>query len=260
MREEQTARRLQEAHEIRDSLIERWKGLVENGTLHKDTDHSAGGGMTGFKRYSEEETRRLNRLQAAYFSKNVHVFDPPLPEGVPERLRKIISVAEINIRDSVLDIGTGTGILIPLIQEYAPARIYANDLSEAMLEAVKVSYPFSVTMLGDAADLALPDASIEVVFINACYSNIIDKHNTFTNIRRMLRPGGRLIISHPLGRSFIEVLKKNVPFPLDDFPSGEAEAGELFRPYGLRVSLFLDEEQLYILRLERPFDESPPSI
>jgi len=206
--------------------------------------------MRRFRRYAEKEIRRLNRLQAAYFSENVHVFEPPLPEGVPERLRRIVHSAGIHLSDSVLDIGTGTGILIPLIQEYSPACIYANDLSEAMLETVKAHYPFAITKLGDASDLALPDASIAVAFINACYSNIIDKHKTFANLRRMFGPAGRLIISHPLGRSFVEDLKKNVPFPLDDFPADESEAAELFAPYGFRVSLFVEQEPLYILRLE----------
>jgi SAM-dependent methyltransferase len=179
----------------------------------------------------------------------VEIFEPPLPEGVPERLERIVDSAGIDPSDSVLDIGTGTGILIPLIREYSPAHIYANDLSEAMLEFVRTHYPSVITAQGDVADLALADASIGVAFINACYPNIIDKHKTFTNLRRMLRPGGRLIISHPLGRSFVEILKKNVPFPLDDFPAAETEATELFGPYGFRVSLFLDEKELYLLRL-----------
>jgi hypothetical protein len=48
----------------------------------------------------------------------------------------------------------------------------------------------------------------------------------------------------------VAVLKQNVPFPLDDFPSDASEAAELFAPYGFRVSLFVNEEKLYILRLE----------
>jgi hypothetical protein len=47
----------------------------------------------------------------------------------------------------------------------------------------------------------------------------------------------------------VEILKKNVPFPLDDFPAAETEATELFAPYGFRVSLFLDEKERYLLRL-----------
>jgi SAM-dependent methyltransferase len=212
--------------------------------------------MRSFKKYTAEETRRLNELQAAYFSKNVHVFDPPLPEGVPERLQKIVHSAGITSSDAVLDIGTGTGILVSRIREYSPVRIYANDLSQAMLDSVKEQYPSVITMLGDIGNLALPDECIDVAFINACYSNIIDKHKAFANIQRMFRPGGRLIISHPLGSSFVAVLKKNVPFPLDDFPSDASEASELFAPYGLRVTLFVNEEKIYILRL----DASPSNV
>jgi ubiquinone/menaquinone biosynthesis C-methylase UbiE len=168
---------------------------------------------------------------------------------VPERLERIVGSAGIEPSDSVLDIGTGTGILLSLIQQYSPALIYANDLSEAMLDFVREHYPAAITAHGDVADLDMADGSIGAAFINACYSNIIDKHRAFTNLGRMLRPGGRLVISHPLGRSFVEVLKKNVPFPLDDFPASETEAAELFAPYGFRVSLFLDETELYLLRL-----------
>lgn len=249
MWEETTTARVREAHRTRDALIAHWKLLTGSESLRKAVNDPDGASMTNFTRYTEEEVRRLNTLQAAYFSKNVEIFEPPLPEGVPERLERIVGSAGLDPSDSVLDIGTGTGILIPLIREYSPAHIYANDLSEAMLEFVRAHYPSVITAQGDVADLALADASIGVAFINACYPNIIDKHKTFTNLRRMLRPGGRLVTSHPLGRSFVEILKKNVPFPLDDFPASETEATELFAPYGFRVSLLLDEHELYILRL-----------
>jgi SAM-dependent methyltransferase len=249
MWEETTTARLRDAHRKRDSLIARWRVLLGTDGLQQAANDPDGTGMAGFRRVREEEVRKLNALQAAYFSKNVEIFEPPLPEGVPERLERIVGSAGIDSSDSVLDIGTGTGILLPLIRPYSPARTYANDLSEAMLKFVQTHYPWAITAHCDAADLDLADGSLGVAFINACYSNIIDKHKTFTNLGRMLRPGGRLIISHPLGRSFVEILKKNVPFPLDDFPAEEAEAAELFSPYGFRVSLFLDEKELYILRL-----------
>lgn len=249
MWEEMRTARLREAHRTRDSLITHWRRLLGSNSRGKPANDLDRARMPGFPRIPEEEVRRLNSLQAAYFSRNVEIFEPPLPEGVPERLGRIVGSAGIDPTDSVLDIGTGTGILIPLIQEYAPARIYANDLSSAMLEFVEAHYPSVITAHGDAADLALGDNSLGVAFINACYSNIIDKHKTFENLRRMLHPGGRLIISHPLGRSFVEVLKEKVPFPLDDFPASEPEAEERFTPYGFRVSLFLDEEALYLLRL-----------
>ncbi len=249
MWEETTTFRLRRAHRTRDALIAHSRLLQGSDSLRKAANDPDGARMTSFTRYTAEEVRRLNTLQAAFFSENVEIFEPPLPEGVPERLERIVRSAGIDASDSVLDIGTGTGILVPLIQEYSPAHIYANDLSEAMLEFLRGNYPSVITEHGDVADLALTDASIGVAFINACYPNIIDKHKTFTTLQRMVRPGGCLIISHPLGKSFVEILKKNVPFPLDDFPAEESEARELFAPYGFRVSLFLDEKELYLLRL-----------
>jgi hypothetical protein len=76
--------------------------------------------MTPFKKVSEEEIQRINRLQRNTFDRLYHLFDPPLPEGVPERLEKIVAHGKIQKDDTVLDVGSGTGILIPIITKYDP--------------------------------------------------------------------------------------------------------------------------------------------
>ena len=203
-----------------------------------------------FRKISIDRVDKIDRLQSAYFSAHKEVFDPPLPEGVPERLAQITAAAEITHRDTVLDVGTGTGILLPLIQGYGPKTIYANDLSEAMLESVKSRFPEVVTLQGDISRLQLPERSVEVVFINACYPNIMDKHSAFRNINRITRQGARVVISHPMGRGFIEVIKDKMPFPLDDFPVDEITANDLFADYGFEVESMIDEKDLYILVLQ----------
>ncbi|MDY6952069.1 MAG: class I SAM-dependent methyltransferase, partial [Thermodesulfobacteriota bacterium] len=151
---------------------------------------------------TEQEVRRTNELQRDFFSRITHVFDPPLPEGVPERLQRIVASGKVVADDVVLDVGTGTGILIPLIQQYRPETVFACDLSEAMLLRLQEQYPYAKTLLGDVRDLTLPDMSIDVVFVNACYPNIVDKGGSFANIGRMMKKGGRLVISHPMGKAF----------------------------------------------------------
>ena len=203
--------------------------------------------MTEYNTPDEEEINRINQLQREVLSKLVHIFDPPLPEGVLERLEKIVSYAGIRKGDIVLDLGTGTGILIPIIQKYAPQKVFACDISEAMLLRLKEQYDYAETLLCDARDLTLPDASIDVVFMNACYPNIVDKKTTFENISRMTKPGGRLVISHPMGKSFIDLLRPGVPFPLDDFP-GRSKAVRLLKPFYFNVIGFIDEPKLYIMK------------
>jgi len=203
-----------------------------------------------FKEITDNEVERIDRLQSEYFSKYMHLFDPPLPDGVPERLEKIVRSASISGTDVVLDMGAGTGILIPLILKYEPALIYANDLSEKMLKSVKKDYPDVRTLTGDIRDLKLPDQTIDVIFVNACYPNIVDKHGSFTNIRRITKTGCRVVISHPMGGAFINFLQEKVPFPLDGFPENKTAARNLFESYGFKVSKFVNEDKLYILVLE----------
>jgi len=201
-----------------------------------------------FKKPTEKEIQKANRRQRDFFSQLIHVFDPPLPEGVPERLDEIVASGRIGKGSTVLDVGTGTGILIPLIQAYKPAAIYACDLSDVMLAHLKEQYPYVNTLAADVRDLDLSSRTIDVVFLNACYPNIADKQGSFDNISRMLKSGGRVVISHPMGKSFIDFLKVQSPFALDDFPN-KAKARTLFEPYGFKIKAFRDEPELYILVL-----------
>jgi len=202
--------------------------------------------MGPYETPDKEEVDRINRLQRKLFDELYHLFEPPLPVGVPARLERIVASAEILKGDNVLDVGSGTGILVPLIQKYEPTRIFACDLSEAMLRQLKKHYPDVEAILSDIRELALPDSILDVVFINACYPNIVDKVGAFANLGRMTRPTGRMVISHPLGKAFIDSLKQKVPFPLDDFPE-KSEAENLFEPFGFRIKEFVDESELYIL-------------
>jgi SAM-dependent methyltransferase len=202
--------------------------------------------MSPYDTPDEEEVDRINRLQRELFDELYHLFDPPLPEGVPERLERIVASAEIAKGNNVLDVGTGTGVLVPLIQKYGPARVFACDLSAAMLRQLKRHYSNVEAIVSDIRELALPDLILDVVFINACYPNIVDKVGAFTNLARMTRPAGRMVISHPLGKVFIDSLKEKVPFPLDDFPE-KSEAEILFEPFGFSIKEFVDESELYIL-------------
>lgn len=215
--------------------------------------------MTPFRTVSEEEAQRINRLQRNYFDKLSHLFEPPLPKGVPARLESIVAHARITEGETVLDVGSGTGILIPIIIKYKPGSIHACDLSETMLDQLRENYPYVRTIRSDVRDLRLPKRSLDAVFINACYPNIVDKAGAFSNISRMMRSKGRLVISHPLGRAFILSLRREAPFPLDEFPE-KLEACALLKPFGFDIETFIDRPKLYIWVATKRNEKTPTRL
>jgi SAM-dependent methyltransferase len=202
-----------------------------------------------------EQIAEANKLQQRYFNENVELFEEPLPNGVPERLKATIRASRLRRGERVLDVGTGTGILIPYILKCGPSEIHACDLAENMLRRVKRKFPQVMVHLCDVGDLQLPDDSLDLAFINACFSNIMDKSKCLNNLYRLLRRKGRLVVSHPLGREFIVELKKHTPFHLDLLPDEVAARG-LCERHGFKIVSFNDELLFYIFVAETTKQDS----
>jgi SAM-dependent methyltransferase len=203
----------------------------------------------------DEQIARFNRVQSQRFDALQGRFLEPLAPDVIERMERIVAAAGIQAGEVVLDVGTGTGALIPLIRRYRPGRMIACDLSARMLEQVARLHPGVERHRVDIRDLALPGTSIDVVFMNGMFGNIADKEGAIANIGRMLRSGGRVVISHPEGRAFVAGIARRDPFPITPLPSPE-QAEALLVAAGLALRDYVDEEKLLIcLAIKERSDE-----
>jgi SAM-dependent methyltransferase len=95
----------------------------------------------------------------------------------------------------VLDLGTGTGPLLPLLGRHLD-RVFAVDGSRGMLARararVKASGAGSVRLLrADVEALPLPDGSVDGVIANMILHHLPEPASLFLEIARVLRPGGR---------------------------------------------------------------------
>ena len=122
-----------------------------------------------------EEAKAVAEHQRRRFNELVDVFDRPQPPEVMARLWEIVASAELRPGAVVLDVGTGIGVLIPLIQSYQPSTVLACDVAEKMLQRVQDKYPIVRTYHTDIVSLSLASGSVDAIFMNGMYGNIADK-------------------------------------------------------------------------------------
>lgn len=108
---------------------------------------------------------------------------------------------ELGARGRMLDIGTGPGHIPLLICERIPdAFVVGVDLAEHMLARAnkkRLTSPYADRIefqLADAKGLAFEDASFDVVYSSSILHHIPEPRLLLADARRVLRPGGTLLV------------------------------------------------------------------
>jgi len=98
--------------------------------------------------------------------------------------------------DRVLDVGTGPGIIAAAIAPLA-GRVDAIDISEAMITQARATHAAQGNVhfeLGDVEGLQFPEATFDLVTARMVFHHVGDCPRGLAAIRRVLRPGGRLVL------------------------------------------------------------------
>lgn len=107
----------------------------------------------------------------------------------------------IGAGDVVLDIGSGSGTDALLASTLVGSgNVFALDMTQEMLDKLRRNAAAMDArgvrpLEGNAEEIPLPDASVDVVTSNGVLNLVPDKRLAFAEIARVLRPGGRLQIS-----------------------------------------------------------------
>lgn len=96
--------------------------------------------------------------------------------------------------ETVLDLAAGTGTST-LAFARAGAKAVACDFSFGMLTAGKRQHPGGTFTVGDALRLPFKDESFDAVTISFGLRNVADTKAALAEMRRVTRPGGRLVIA-----------------------------------------------------------------
>jgi phosphatidylethanolamine/phosphatidyl-N-methylethanolamine N-methyltransferase len=123
--------------------------------------------------------------------------------AVFERGRNAAIEAAERIGGDILEVGVGTGISLP---DYARRhRLVGVDISEPMLRKAqeRIGEHRLENVLGlavmDAARLAFPDNSFDVVVAQYVITAVPDPEGTLDEFARVLKPGGEIVLVNHIG-------------------------------------------------------------
>jgi ubiquinone/menaquinone biosynthesis C-methylase UbiE len=142
-------------------------------------------------------------------SSTLPVYSQEMLANIPEDAANLIlgcgtplSFARLEPGEVVVDIGSGAGleVMISARQVGESGKAIGIDLTPQMVERAQSSARQSGQQniefkLGSAESLPLPDCSADVVISNCVINLASDKAQVFSEISRILKPGGRLVIS-----------------------------------------------------------------
>lgn len=146
--------------------------------------------------------------ELSFFDRIAPHWDDMEVKSTPEKVNEILDMAGVREGMDVLDLGTGTGVLLPYLSERVgrSGHVTGLDISTGMLREAERKYG------------ALPNVSLRRAdFENECLEGRYDLimmycvyphlHKPYDTLRRLvddnLKPGGRILIGFPSDNTFI---------------------------------------------------------
>jgi 2-polyprenyl-6-hydroxyphenyl methylase/3-demethylubiquinone-9 3-methyltransferase len=146
---------------------------------------------------------------------------------------------------TILDFGCGAGQILKEIQKINPgAKLIGLDVSEKALGEAKKELPSAeFHQIKDGEKVPIQDNSIDFIFSSEVIEHIYDTENAISEMSRILKPGGKLLITTPY-HGFIKNLTILLSGKFDSHfdPIGphvrffsKRTLGELLQKFGFKI-------------------------
>jgi demethylmenaquinone methyltransferase/2-methoxy-6-polyprenyl-1,4-benzoquinol methylase len=165
-----------------------------------------------------------------------------------DKIALMLKLLYIKNGDAALDVGTGTGILIPLLLGYTN-DVTAIDSAEKMIEVARRKFEGRAVKFihGDALEYPFPDASFDHIICYSVFPHFDDKPFALAMLARKLKPGGLLSVLHSASKERINgvhVHTRSMDIKSDNLPPAQALIPSA-RDNGLREEIIIDNAEMY---------------
>ena len=173
--------------------------------------------------------------------------------ALKERLPQLVSLFHLQVGSKVLDVGAGTGGIIPYLLEATGPRgaVWAIDFAERMVKVGKKKFLRERRVSFEIASVeSLPfdkDFFDHVVCFGA-FPHFEDQSGALKEMARVLKPRGSLIIAHALSSAEIRQHHQNCVPVSHDFLPDELQMRSLLAEAGFQVKGLIDQPKCYLCR------------
>jgi ubiquinone/menaquinone biosynthesis C-methylase UbiE len=194
-----------------------------------------------------------NMSAKEYFDKAASTWDERfITPSLSSFLAKLVPQFGLKAGQSVLDVGTGTGVLIPyLIRAVGPSgSVTAIDYSEKMVQTCnrKHLHIKNVSIkVGNIEEDAFQPETFDAVVCFGVFPHLENKEKALQNISSLLKQGGKLVIAHTLSSEELKAHHKKVSTHVaHDVLPEKAEMTQLLEQTGFRGIGITDEPGYYL--------------
>ena len=168
-----------------------------------------------------------------------------------ERLPQLVSLFRLQKGAKILDVGAGTGGIVPyLLEAIGPeGSIWAIDFAEEMVKIGRKKFLEESRVIFEVAsveDLPYKDRFFDQVVCFGAFPHFEDKAKTLEEMARVLKPRGTLVIAHALSSTALRNHHQNCAPVSKDFLPEEGEMRSLLERAGFRVKRLIDQPKCYL--------------
>jgi methionine biosynthesis protein MetW len=114
-----------------------------------------------------------------------------------DRMRRVVAACTRLSPRAIIDIGCGRGFLLRTLMNRDPSLVaYGVEVSQAQAREAR-SAGITVFEQNVETGIALPDQSVDVAVLGEVIEHVFDPDACIEEVRRILRPGGALIVTTP---------------------------------------------------------------
>lgn len=189
-------------------------------------------------------------MSQAYFNGQAGTWDKMAVEKDTAKLERMVTRFKLKPGYTLLDVGTGTGVLIPfLVRAVGPSgQVIALDFAGMMLkQAVQKHYSGNMAyLLADIGSIPVKAGSFDAVVCYSCFPHFKDKLQVLSEIRNTLKPGGQLFICHTTGREQINRIHRQILPVCQDLLPEKQEMQQMLINAGFEHIYIEDEADSYL--------------